>query len=73
MTSAISAMAVTMSPPAPIPCTARHVTSNVIEVAVPHRNEPVMNTIVEIWKTTLRPNRSPNLPASAVATVSASR
>jgi hypothetical protein len=73
MTSAINAMAVTIRPPAPIPCTARHATRSVMEVAVPHRNEPVMNTIVEIWKTSLRPNRSPNLPASAVATVSASR
>lgn len=39
----------------------------------PHRNEPVMKMIAEAWKTTLRPNRSPNLPTSTVATVSASR
>lgn len=56
ITSAISAIAVTMSPP-----------------AGPHRNEPVMNTIADTWKTTLRPNRSPNYPTSTVETVSASR
>ena len=33
----------------------------------------VMKTIAEIWKISLRPNRSPNLPTSTVATVSASR
>ncbi len=35
--------------------------------------EPVMKTIAETWKSTLRPNRSPNLPTSTVATVSARR
>jgi hypothetical protein len=73
MTSAISAIAVTIRPPAPMPCTARQAISSVMLVARPHRNEPVMNTIAETWKTTLRPNRSPNLPTSTVATVSASR
>lgn len=32
-----------------------------------------MKTTAEIWKTTFRPKRSPNLPTSTVATVSASR
>ena len=36
MMSAISAIAVTIRPPAPIPCTARHETSQVIELASPH-------------------------------------
>jgi hypothetical protein len=42
-------------------------------VARPHRKEPVMNTIAETWKTTLRPKRSPNLPTRTAATVSARR
>ncbi len=55
MTSAISAMAVTIRPPAPIPWSARQAISSVMFVARPQRNEPVMNTIAEIWKSTLRP------------------
>lgn len=42
-------------------------------LARPHRNEPVMKTIAEIWKISFRPKRSPNFPTSTVATVSASR
>ncbi|CAM5676116.1 hypothetical protein SSPIM334S_07189 [Streptomyces spiroverticillatus] len=44
-----------------------------MSVARPHRNEPVMKMIAEIWKTTFRPKRSPNLPTRTVATVSARR
>lgn len=73
MTSAISAMDVTIRPPAPMPCNARQAISSVMFVASPHRKEPVMKMIADTWKTTLRPNRSPNLPTSTVATVSASR
>ncbi|SDP31692.1 hypothetical protein SAMN04487981_12036 [Streptomyces sp. cf386] len=73
MTSAINAIAVTIRPPAPTPCIARQTISSVMLEARPHRNEPVMNTIAETWKTTLRPNMSPNLPTRTVATVSASR
>lgn len=73
MTSAISAIAVTSRPPAPMPCIPRQAISIVMFVAGPHRNEPVMKMITDAWKTTLRPKRSPNLPTSTVATVSASR
>ena len=38
----------------------------------PQKNEPMMNTATASWNTRLRPNRSPNLPASTVDTVSAS-
>ena len=73
ITSAMSAIEVTIRPPAPMPWRPRHTMSSVMLVASPHRNEPVMKTTAEIWKITLRPNRSPNLPTRTVATVSASR
>lgn len=72
-TSAIRAMEVTMRPPAPMPWTPRHRMSRDMLLARPHRNEPVMKTIAETWKMSFRPKRSPNLPTSTVATVSASR
>ena len=40
--------------------------------ARPQKNEPTMNTATPSWNTRLRPNRSPNFPASTVDTVSAS-
>ncbi len=73
ITSAISAIDVTMSPPAPTPCTPRQMISSSMFEARPQRNEPVMKTTAEIWKINFRPNRSPNLPTRTVATVSASR
>ena len=66
-------MDVTMSPPAPIPCSARIPTSHVMFSARPHRNEPITKMPVLTWKTSFRPNRSPNFPASAAAIVSVSR
>lgn len=39
----------------------------------PHRKEPLMKMIAEIWKINFRPYRSPNFPTSTVDTVSASR
>jgi hypothetical protein len=69
MMSAISAMAVTISPPAPMPCTARQPTSQLIELARPHSAEAMTNRAVLIWKTRLRPKRSPNFPARTVAMV----
>ncbi len=72
-TSAISAMAVTMRPPAPTPCTPRQTMSSVMLPARPHRKEPEMKTMAETWKTSFRPKRSPNLPTRTVATVSARR
>src|SRR3954469_25612321 len=73
MTSAMRAMAVTISPPAPRPCTARAPISMAMFCASPHTAEPATNTTALSWNMNLRPNRSPNLPASTVPTVSASR
>jgi hypothetical protein len=41
--------------------------------ANPQAAEARTKVPAETWKISLRPNRSPNLPASTVATVSASR
>ena len=73
MTSAISAIAVTISAPAPNPWTARQPISQVMLVAAPHSADATTNIPAATWKTLLRPNRSPNLPARTVAIVSASR
>ena len=73
MTSAISAVAVTARPPAPRPCTARQAISQVMLPANPQNADAPTNRPAETWKTSLRLNRSPNLPASTVDTVSASR
>ena len=73
ITSAINAVAVTASPPAPSPWTARHAISQVIEFANPQAAEASTKIAADPWKITLRPNRSPNFPASTVAMVSASR
>ena len=72
-TSAISAVAVTIRPPAPIPCTARQPTSQLMVPASAHITEAPTKMPALSWKTSLRPNRSPNLPASTVAMVSVSR
>ena len=72
MTSPISAVAVTASPPPPTPCTARKMISVVMSFARPQKNEPTMKITTLIWKIRFRPNRSPNLPASTVEMVSAS-
>ena len=72
MTSPISAVAVTASPPAPMPWTARNAIRVVMSQAMPQKNEPTMKIRTESWNTRLRPNRSPNLPARTVETVSAS-
>ena len=73
MTSPISAVAVTVSPPAPSPWIARAAISHSIDCAAPLSAEPITNTTIDTWKTILRPNRSPSLPTTAVITVSASR
>jgi hypothetical protein len=56
-----------------MPCTARAAISISIPLEMPATTEPPTNTTALIWKTTRRPNRSPNLPTSTVETVSASR
>ncbi len=73
MTSAIRAMAVTISPPPPMPCTARAAISIGMEVAAPAKTEPPTKTTALSWKITFRPKRSPNLPTRTVETVSARR
>src|SRR5262245_9100490 len=71
MTSAMRAIAVTISPPAPIPCTARAAISIAMLPASPATAEAPTKTIALTWNTSRRPNRSPNLPASTVETASA--
>ena len=74
MTSAISAVAVTIRPPAPKPWTARQRDQPASCCWRARRAaEPTTKMPAPTWKTSLRPNRSPNLPASTVAIVSASR
>ena len=72
-TSAIRAVAVTIRPPAPMPCTARHETSQAIVVASAHIRDAATKIPALSWKISLRPNRSPNFPASTVAMVSVRR
>ena len=72
ITSPISAVAVTASPPPPMPWTARKMISVVMSSASPQKNEPTMKISTLSWKTRLRPKRSPNLPARTAAIVSAS-
>ncbi len=69
----MTAVAVTTSRPPPNPCTARQPISHVIPGASPHIAEAPTNRPAASWKTRLRPNWSPNFPASTVAIVFASR
>ena len=73
ITSAIRAEDVTSRPPAPRPWTARNRISHSMLLAKPQKNEPTMNTTTLARNMFLRPKMSPNLPTSAVDTVSASR
>lgn len=73
ITSAINAVAVTASPPAPTPWTARQAINQPIDSDSPQAAEAITKLPAETWNTSLRPNRSPNFPASTVAIVSASR
>ena len=65
----MTAMAVTMMAPPPMPCSARDATSIVIDPLRPHSTEPARKNSTDVWKTTLRPNRSPSLPTIAVTMV----
>jgi hypothetical protein len=49
------AMASTMSPPAPAPCTARKAMSMPIEVAMPDRALPTRKMTMAAWNSRLRP------------------
>ena len=53
MTSPISAIAVTMIAPPPMPCSARDGTSMVIDPASPHSTEPARKNTTAAWKTSL--------------------
>ena len=66
-------MAVTVTPPAPMPCSPRAAISQAMLCAAPLSADPATNTIVAIWKTSLRPNRSPSLPTTTTVTVWARR
>ncbi|SHT75443.1 Uncharacterised protein [Mycobacteroides abscessus subsp. abscessus] len=52
---------------------ARAPTSIAMEPAMPHSSEPPAKITMQVMKTVRRPNRSPNLPITAVATVEANR
>ena len=69
----MTAIAVTMMAPPPMPCSARDATSMVIDPASPHSTEPARKNSTDVWNTALRPNRSPSLPTIAVTIVDASR
>ena len=73
MTSPISAVAVTVMAPPPMPCSARAPTSMTIDCESPHSTDPMTKKVTAAWKITLRPNRSPSRPTSAVMIVEASR
>ena len=56
MTSPINAVAVTASPPPPMPCTARNAISVVMFCESPQKNEPTMKINTLSWNTRFRPN-----------------
>ena len=69
----MTAIAVTMIAPPPMPCSALAATSIVIDPARPQSTEPARKNNTAAWNTSLRPNRSPSLPTTAVTMVEASR
>ena len=66
------AMAPTMRPPAPRPCSARNAISWSIECAWPDSAEPTRKITIAVISSRLRPYRSPSLPYSGVVMVEAS-
>ena len=71
-TSLMIAIDSTISPPPPMPCSARKEISSIMLCAWPHSAEPIRKIRMQIWKTVLRPNMSPSLPHSGVVAVEAS-
>ena len=69
----MTALAVTMMAPPPMPCRAREATSAPMDPALPHSTEPVRKHATAAMNTFLRPNTSPSLPTIAVTMVEASR
>lgn len=60
--SAMIAWTPIMSPPPPIPWTARKAMSSSMVRDQPARAEPMTKTTMANWKTPLRPKRSPSFP-----------
>lgn len=69
----MSAWAPTISPPPPIPCSARKAMSCGMDAASPHSTAPTTNAPIAACMTGLRPNRSPSLPYMGMTTVAATR
>ena len=72
-TSPTMVWAPTMSPPPPMPCSARKMISSVIVWDSPASTDPIRKMTIAAWKNIFRPYRSPSLPQSGVETVEASR
>ncbi len=60
--SAMIAWALTMSPPAPIPCIARKAMSSAIVWLSPASIEPARKITIAAWKTGFLPCMSPSFP-----------
>jgi hypothetical protein len=73
MMSPTTAIVVTISPPAPSPCSARNAISSVMFWLIPQSAEPTRKMTIAVCRTSLRPYRSPSLPHSGVDTVEARR
>ena len=71
--SPMIACAPTISPPAPMPWSARKPISSAIVWLSPASIEPTRKITIAAWKTGLRPYMSPSFPYSGVETVEASR
>ncbi len=54
-TSPMSALAVTVMAPPPIPCSARAPTSMAIDWESPHNADPTTKKTIAAWNTRLRP------------------
>jgi hypothetical protein len=55
MMSPTTAIVVTISPPAPIPWSARKAMSSPMFCAIPHRAEPTRKMTIADWRTIFRP------------------
>ena len=56
------AIALTISPPAPRPCSARNVMSSVMDCDRPDSAEPMRKMMIALTKSFFRPYMSPSLP-----------
>ncbi len=62
LSSAITTIVTLISPPAPIPCTARAAINSPMDWAAPHSAEPTRKTPTAVRNTRLAPRVSHNLP-----------